>query len=249
MDALPTLSSLRMKEDTKASLILIPRKCQLCSRLSSTVKRFWERLTGVGSDCRKANLNTQDDRLRADKLSAIPPMCGCEKYRTSRYSPGIIENDEKLTRFVFSPVHVSKKTGGVLPALFNQVHTSGCSVQRDSIADDSEIAAFVSTFLGAGGDRVWMGVVSAECQEVRGIRIENKGERALCVFDTAEKNNPAHGEVCRARVIDEADRVELRNHLYKAFNSKAVIAPGNYRAGGVWANLTDDLRSRSGLRA
>jgi hypothetical protein len=196
-----------------------------------------------GSGCRDVNRDTQDDPQRADKLSSVPPTCGCEQYRTSQYSPGVITDNEKLTRFVFAPVHVSKN-GGVKPSLFNQVHTSGCSVQRDSIADNSEITSFVSTFLGAGEDRVWMGVVSAECHNIRSIRIDDRSERAVCVFDTSGKNNPAHGEVCRARVIDEADRVELRNHLYKAFNSKAVITPENYRAGDVWANLTKELRSR-----
>ena len=205
-------------------------------------------MRGCDSGCRDVNRDTQDDPQRADKLSAVSPTCGCEKFRTSQYSPGVVSNDEMLTRFVFSPVHVSKKNGGVLPALFNQVHTSGCSVQRDSIANNSEITTFVSTFLGAGQDRVWMGVVSAACQAVRNIKIEDKGERVLCVFDTAEKGNPAHGEVCRARVIEEADRAELRNHLYKAFNSTAVIAPNNYREGIVWKNLSDGFRSRPRLR-
>ena len=120
-------------------------------------------------------------------------------------------------------------------------------MQRDSIASNSEITTFVSTFLSAKEDRVWMGVVSAVCENVREIRIEGTGERVLCVFDTAEKANPAHGEMCRARVIDEADRAELRNHLYKAFNSKFVIAPDGYRAGKVWANLSNGLRSRPKL--
>ena len=203
-------------------------------------------MRGDGLDCRTVNGDTRDDPQRADKLSSVTPICGCEKHRTSRYSPGIISSNETLTRFVFSPIHVSKK-GGVLPALFNQVHSSGCSVQRDSIASNSEITTFVSTFLSAKEDRVWMGVVSAVCENVREIRIEGTGERVLCVFDTAEKANPAHGEMCRARVIDEADRAELRNHLYKAFNSKFVIAPDGYRAGKVWANLSNGLRSRPKL--
>lgn len=135
-----------------------------------------------------------------------------------------------MTRFIFSPMHTNSR-GVVKPSLFEHVHTRGCSVQRDSIANDAEITSFVTNFLNDGDDRVWLGAVSAKCSDVRDIRIDGDKDRAMCVFDTAEPNNPSHGEICRARVVDEADKAELRHSLWKAFNGSVVIKPSDYRMG------------------
>lgn len=151
----------------------------------------------------------------------------------SKYSPGIIGGEERLARFIFSPMHTNSR-GVVKPSLFEHVHSRGCSIQRDSIAKDVEINAFVTNFLIAGNGRYsWLGVVSAKCSDVRDIRIDTDTDRFMCVFDTAEPSNPSHGEICRARVVDEADRVELRHSLWKAFNGGAIVKPSDYRLGQI----------------
>ena len=222
---------------------MIPRKCRLCFRLSFAVKDFWDRLIGGRNTCRDVNQQSLDALDRADALSGVEPNCGCENHRASKFSPGVVKNDEMLSLFVFLPIHTNRK-GVVKSSLFDHVNTRGRSVQRDSIASVSEINLFVQDFLKAKDDRVWLGVVSAECVKVRHIAIEEKSARAVCVFDTAERGNPAHAELCRSRVIDEADKAELRSELWKAFNGGKVTKPIEYRNGEVWATLPNAMRLR-----
>lgn len=163
----------------------------------------------------------------------------------SKYSPYAVENSEILARFVFSPMHVHQKTGDVKPSIFSHVFSVGCSIQRDSLATDKELISFASIFLDGDDKRSWKGVLLAECDELRGIRAEDSVNRAVCVYDTADRENPAHGEIGQTQyVINEADRVELRHALFTAFRNGTVTAPHEYRGGVVWKNLREELRAR-----
>lgn len=163
----------------------------------------------------------------------------------SKHSPSIVANQEILARFVFSPMHVHKKTGDVMPSIFSHVHTVGCSIQRDSVATTGEIVSFVKSFLTMKDDRVWIGVLSSQCQNARGIRAGESDHRAVCVFDTAELENPAHGELCQTHyIIEEADKVELRRNLFAVFNNGVPIQPSRYRNSVVWDQLPSDLQAR-----
>lgn len=151
--------------------------------------------------------------------------------------------EEQLALFVFSPLHFGKK--GIKPSIFSHVYTRGRSVQRDTVASEQELVEFARNFLGSREDFVWKGVLSAGCDSVRQIALGLSSGRSLCVYDTAEKNNPAHAEICQAKyVIDEADRNELRAELFAAFNKGVIISPQFYRNGAVWNALPNELQSR-----
>lgn len=161
----------------------------------------------------------------------------------SKFSPGVVKDDELLSLFIFLPIQVNRK-GVVKPSVFDHVHSKGRSIQRDTVANLLELKNFVQAILSGGEDRGWIGVITAKCLKVRNVTIAPEVARAICVFDTAEPGNPAHAELCRARVMDEADKVELRSELWKAFNADSVTRPSEYRNGQVWASLNDELRSR-----
>ena len=164
----------------------------------------------------------------------------------SRHSPGPVENDEQIARFVFSPVHVTRN-GALKPSLTHADH-KGCSVQRVSIASDEELSTFVKSFLEINSQCAWLGVVTASCNEIRRMSVpnENRIDRAACVYDTAEPNNAAHAEICRARDFADADPLELRRELLRLFEDGAMADRQTYRAGNVWAVLPQDLKDRTG---
>lgn len=163
----------------------------------------------------------------------------------SKHSPCTVLASEQLARFVFSPMHVNKKTGQIKPSIFSHVHEKGCSIQRDSVAGTNEIGKFVTSFLSERSDRAWVGVLTGPCQNVRAIKVAETDDRGVCVYDTAEPRNPAHAEMCQTQyVVDEADRVELRKKLFEAFGGGVVIEPLQYRAGAVWAALSQELEAR-----
>lgn len=154
----------------------------------------------------------------------------------SVHSPHRVENSEMLAMFVFSPIQINKK-GKLKPGIFDHVYGNGRSIQRDSIAKTEEILKFVKQMLGRRDDLIWKGLLLAKCHAIRSIMIEGTSKQAVCVYDTAEKDNPAHGEVCQSQyVVDEADRIELRSELWAAFGDE-IISPMQYRNGMIWSNL------------
>lgn len=162
----------------------------------------------------------------------------------SKHSPCPVGNDEVLAMFVFKPIQIDRK-GKLKPGLFDHVHEKGRSIQRDTIATKAELLKFVTRMLGSRDDFIWKGLLLAQCHTVRNIEIENSTKRSVCVYDTAEKENPAHGEICQTHyVIDEADKIELRHELWSAFNSGNIVSPMQYRNGVIWNGLPGNFQSR-----
>jgi hypothetical protein len=161
----------------------------------------------------------------------------------SRSSPRPVADGETLARFVFHSVHWHKKTG-LKSSLFSQAHKNGCSIQRESLAEDSEIIRFLLSYLAKNSSHTWLGVVTGPCIDVRKITNDvAHGRRTVCVFDTAQRPNPAHAELCQTRyIINEADENELRAQLLRAFNSKTLIKPTNYRGGRIFQSLPPSIQ-------
>ena len=209
------------------------RTCRLCSKLSLARDWLRTRFTQAGRTCLRVNAETYEDtKDRVKKFNAGCPDCICENFLTSKYSPGRVSDNEQLSRFVFSPIHVGKK--GILPAVFSHTFTVGCSIQRESIVSESELVRFVKDFLTGKDDRSWCGVLTADSKALRSCTMDNPDRRAFCIYDTAEKHNAAHCEIHQAQYeIDEADKIELRAKLFKAFNGGVPTAPAAYRNGSI----------------
>lgn len=219
-------------------------KCHLCSRLSSVLRgllfRFAGRLCCAWIN-RKTNAEGNDTRVR--DINSCAPECACEKHRMSKHSPGVVVGNERLSRFIFSPMHI--KRGKVVSSLFSHAANKGCSVQRESRATNSEIEEFVSGFMNRIEDAVWLGVVQANCEEIRGLRIDNDESQTVCVYDTAEKDNSSHAEMCASHTFTDEDDIELRAKLMEVFGAKRVHSPPeSYRDAVVWRNLRAELRER-----
>jgi hypothetical protein len=213
------------------SFILILRKCRLCSSLSLKFRSRLARWIGGSYHCRHLNKRTAENKQRVAAINLEAPDCSCEKYRTSKYSPKPVDGNEILARFILTPIHFKK--GKYLPSIFSQAGTDGCSIQRESIARSGELAALLKTMI-ASGKQTWHGVLLAHCQSVRDIKVDDRPARTVCVFDTGNKPNPAHGELCHTQyVIEEADRLEVRRHLFAAFGNGTVITTADYRNGDV----------------
>jgi hypothetical protein len=227
-------------------LRLIQQTCPLCSRLSSRLRDILLRCFGRGLDCRAINQRTNTSRERVAEIDAAAPDCACENHRMSKHSPGVVADPEQLAMFVFNPMQqVNKKTGLIKPNVFSHVNNRGRSIQREDIASDQEMIAFVRAFLAGGDNRVWKGVLVGKCHEVRSIEADTPDkQRAVCVYDTANPGNISHGELCKTRHISEADGPELRHKLFEAFGKGVIYPPNQYRNGSVWGGLASDLQAR-----
>ena len=164
----------------------------------------------------------------------------------NKFSPGIVESNELLARFVLLDMHLDKRTRKPKPNLFTHIATRGCSIQRDSRATSSEISGFLSEFLKTNSDAKWHSVLIANCGRVRGLQMPGKSQRLLCVYDAVEKKrNPSHGEIYKTRhVSDDGDLPEMRRLLMRVFDADNPIPPSRYRSGAVWGSLSPELKSR-----
>lgn len=234
---------------------MVSKKCQLCSKLSyaldwlstrfskssapsSQLSTSDDTISSHDSLCVQTNKATEIDTNRVQTFSKNCPDCICEKFTTSPHSPGLIKDSEKLTRFVFSPVHLDRKGRKIKPSVFSHVSTVGCSVQRESIVSDEELVNFVKSYLGKNSTHLWHGILTADCNALRDIILEDQQKRIVCVYDMAEEQNRAHAEIHQSQYeIEEADRPELRAKLFEAFNNGINIEPAQYRNGSILANF------------
>lgn len=165
----------------------------------------------------------------------------------SRHSPRPVSESEVIVRFVFSPLHVTKK-GDLKPSLFSQIATNGCSVQRDDVATNDELINFVRSFLLAKSNRAWIGVVSSSCDAIRAISAPTGDNlRAICVYDTGEPHNQAHAEMFQTRHVNqanEADALEVRRSLLAAFGDGSIGNRQTYKQGAIWNSLSPELQAR-----
>lgn len=227
----------------------IRKKCPLCSKLFLVLKDYYFRLFRRGRRCREIFEAARDSKkLRVAQVRGASPDCACEAHSVSRYSPGPVKAGERLVRFIFDPIHTQKKTGKIMPSVFSQVGTDGCSIQRDSVAADDELSTFVRDFLDADDKRAWLGVLSASCDAVRAIAVQANSPRAVCVYDTGERHNTSHAELFHAYEIPEADVLEVRRLLFAALGDGALVKPQGYRTGSIWGQLPVALRERVPVR-
>src|SRR5205823_7520269 len=124
------------------------------------------------------------------------------------------------------------KKGNAKPSAFSHVSTKGCSIQRDTLASDTEPSVLVKKFI-AQPNANWKGVMTAPCEAVRSLTAPDSDKRAVCVFDTAEKDNHAHAELCQTEHIVEADELEVRRTLLSVFGDGKIVAPADYRGGAL----------------
>lgn len=213
---------------------MILKKCQMYSQLSLIFEQLLSKIYGKKYDCQKINSDTSGSSDRVNQIITAAPDCCCESCKMSKFSKSPIDGEECVARFVFSPMHINTKTGQIKPSIISHVFNRGCSIQRDTIAPDDEINRFISKFLSQEpSKRTWNKVLVGKCSDLRNILIDSK--RALCLYDTAEKDNPAHGEICLSREISEADQLELRYEIMKTFSE---ISPNSYRNGRIHNHLT-----------
>lgn len=217
-------------------LTSIQKIYRLCSQFFSEGKELVLRLLPGRIDCCKINYDSSGSDKRVSIINNAAPDCVCEKHSMSYDSPHPINNNEGITRFVFIENHLRRDKKSVKPNFFSHTDSRGCSIQRESIAEDSELVTFVKRYREKNPDNNWFGVVTGRCQEIRGI-LTDQGERGYCVYDTGYKLNPSHGEICKTHHIEEADKAELRKHLMEVFHDGLVVKPDKYRDGRIFSQI------------
>ena len=147
-------------------------------------------------------------------------QCNCEKVSVSQYSPGIIEDDEILIRQIYSPIHIDKQTGKILPLAFLDVQDKGMSVNRKIYSSIEELNKKVQYKLRLdekrGKGKGFEGIIYATCQDVRAIKT-NDNLKAFCVYDTGNRNDISHADICQT-ISSRVEGSRIRSKLREIFS-------------------------------
>lgn len=167
-------------------------------------------------------------------LQAEPNRVAWETLTASKYSPGVVTSDERLSRIVISPTHVDRETGEIKPTeFFQDARDKGCSTDRLAFCSLED-----SIKLGEKRALAWnranphaitqrQAVASVSLDVVRLRAIVAGGVRAYGVYDTALEEHKAHADICqlvRGSSKDQAVR-SARAQLFDLANECRTPIP------------------------
>lgn len=145
------------------------------------------------------------------KCEIVQKLCRPERDEPlsfSLLSPGPVQNEELLARFIYEPTHFS---GNLFQyeAVFFDLLKRGLSVTRESSSAD--IHAVGNSHANA---RIYRGFIRCQAGQLRESLLE--GSRVFVIFDTAMPENIAHADVfC---LLDRTRRHQVKLIIKKVFS-------------------------------
>src|SRR5262245_41322742 len=75
--------------------------------------------------------------------------CTCESESVSDHSPGLVGDDQRIIRTLYSPVYINPDTGEVTPAAFSDAAGRGLSVNRAALITPEALEARIKAKIAA----------------------------------------------------------------------------------------------------
>jgi len=133
-----------------------------------------------------------------------------EKVSQSPHSPGLVADDEQVSRVLLTPKHV--KNGQVLPVAFQDIYSSrGFSVLRLGENFDESLEKTIEDLEDENNQ--YVGYAIAEVSEVRAFYIPKTTYRLLIVIDTATKVKKAHADIFSTRNTDDIKKLGIKKFI------------------------------------
>jgi len=133
--------------------------------------------------------------LSADRAGALE----LEKQKVVEISPGIVKDEEKIARQIFSPIHYDEELDEIVAAAFHDVKDKGLSVNRLNHASEEDVHH--AGLAKAEKDRIskpnrkYIGFCQTDVEEVRLI---SEGDiRIFAVYDSALPEAIHHADICQ----------------------------------------------------
>lgn len=130
--------------------------------------------------------------------------CNCETLRTTALSPAPVEAGEVIVSGTCLPQHWDVKAQRLSHMAVENAFTQGLSVTRMSYSKegmDAVMAKCKQWTLKPKKGETPLGVAVFTAASARSV--QHKGERAYFVFDTAIKQNRAHGDVVATKFFGD----------------------------------------------
>lgn len=171
----------------------------------------------------------------ASKIDALSPKCACQTSTVSDYSRGPIENDEYLIRLVIAPQHYNTKKKVVKDVVLSHAETCGMSVFRDD-APDTEIMLVADQLVQSAKDKGnssagLIGVLRFKCADVRQFIPQDEQIPAYCIYDTAKKELPSHGDTFQRINGFDKNCHDIRRKALFALIGSTFVPTAEFRGG------------------
>ncbi len=127
------------------------------------------------------------------------PNGECECCSVSDHSPGAVQDDEILFRFLL-PEHFRDGSGEIARGALRAVNALGLSMIRGRHVPFGKLedrALMYARQKNVPWSDVSLAIV--RCGDLRAIT--SSGAKGYCVYDTATEHDPAHADVCRGLVF------------------------------------------------
>jgi len=129
---------------------------------------------------------------------AAYPLLDFDKGSGHPDSIGGVGDTEFLARFVFSPHHWDETKSEPLPALFEDIFTIGCSVQRVDLQGTEECHRHGEQFerIKQSQDKphTYIGFANCQASVIRSIRV-NREQQEVAIPDTPQTGNRWHADI------------------------------------------------------
>ena len=176
--------------------------------------------------CRACQLRLRDSESRSEEFAAEFNIgCACQYVSISVHSPGVVQDDEMLARFVLEPKHL--KDGCIEVGALRDINGNGLSLQRQRPSDGARLRMQGDKLMSDQNERArrraeatgsplpapqtFVGVVEIVTGRVRRHRVE--GAPPFCVMDSAEADDPLHADITVGGACSKPLRSKLRNEL------------------------------------
>jgi len=144
-------------------------------------------------------------------MSRYEVLLSKETTKQSKYSPGIIQDSEKVARVLLSPKHY--KNGIIVATAFQQIFSpGGFSILRHGEYFDESLEKTIE--LLESSENKYIGYASANVVDIRKVIIGSI-YRVFIVLDTAREDRIAHADIFTTRTTINSE--ELAKQYVKNF--------------------------------
>lgn len=148
--------------------------------------------------------------------------CVEEGTQQSEHSPGVVEDQERLARFIYTEHHVDDETGELKAGAFPlddlmEARRQGISLWRLGYMTLDELRKRGRAFEEAGNGRRFRGIGCGQTIDVRELN-DDLGVRALCVIDDGLPDGPAHVLAVRSADQNRSALKKVRGRLLDIFS-------------------------------
>ena len=159
---------------------------------------------------------------KVKELLKEPERMIWENISASEDSPCTVKDEEVLVRQIMRPHHIEQTTGEISPTAFEDVFGMGLSVHRLAYCTVKEAvfrgeirAQEFNTKHPEKPQRSLLGLVEFQVNELRALIVEGQ-TRAVCVYDTALKDDTSHADICRVAEQTSKNQRRVRSQLFEA---------------------------------